>query len=74
MTDNIEILDVPYREYDESRDWLVTDDMPRQRSAEVIAFTPKFLLCSICSSRSHRASACPIRPRPREGAPFVAND
>lgn len=74
MTDNIEILEVPHREYDESRDWLVTDDMPRRRSAEIVQFTPKFLRCSICASTNHRASACPARPRPREGQPFCSNN
>lgn len=64
MSDNVEILEVVQRQYDESRDWLVTDDMPPRHNAQVIPFTPKFMQCTICSARTHRASQCPQRPRP----------
>lgn len=60
--DNVQILDVPHRSYDASRDWLTSDDLNRRGSAKVIAFTPRLALCSICSSGSHRASRCPLRP------------
>lgn len=63
MTDNVEVLDTPYREYAEDRDWLVPETGLRP-SATIIPFSPKMLLCSICSSRHHRASSCPSRPRP----------
>ena len=68
---NGEILDVPHREYADDRDWLVPEAGLR-RSAEIVRFTPKFLMCSICNSNNHRASQCPSRPR--EGRPFCAND
>jgi hypothetical protein len=60
---NIEILETPHREYDSDRDWLVPETGLRKRSAEVVTFTPKFLRCSICGMDSHRAHACPKRPR-----------
>ncbi len=69
---NVEILDVVRREYDDTRDWLVPDNGLRRRPAEIVQFTPKFLQCSICNSRNHRASAC--EKRPREGRKFSAND
>lgn len=72
MSDNVEVLEVPFREYDGDRDWLTPDAGLRRRPAEIVRFTPKFLVCSICSSNNHRASACPQRPR--EGRKFSAND
>ncbi len=63
MSSNVEVLEVVQHHYDEPRDWLVTDDMPPRHSAQVIKFTPRLLMCTICSSRHHRASQCPKRPR-----------
>lgn len=72
MSSNIEILGVPYREYDDDRDWLVPDHGLRRRPADVVRFTPKFLRCSICLSGNHRAASCPQRPR--QGRQFTASD
>ena len=70
--DNIEILEVPHREYSPDRDWLAPSSDLQRRSAQVVTFTPGLLQCSICSSRQHRASACPRRPR--QGRSHCAND
>ena len=59
---NVEVLEVVHRQYDEPRDWLVTDEQPARRSAEIVRFTPRLLICSVCGSHNHRASQCPRRP------------
>ena len=61
MTDNVEILAVPFHEYADDRDWLEARD--QRHSAEIVRLTPRFLVCSICSSQHHRAAACPLRQR-----------
>ncbi len=58
---NVQILDVPYRSYDSSRDWLTPT--PRQQpGTTVVPFTARLERCSICMSAAHRASRCPHRP------------
>lgn len=59
---NVAILGTPHRSYDESRDWLVTDEMPRRQSAQVVQFTSRLERCSICQQTGHRASRCKQRP------------
>lgn len=62
MSSNIELFPGEHRTYDEERDWLVPNE-GRPYNANVVTFSPKLLQCSVCSSRHHRASSCPSRPR-----------
>ncbi len=57
----IAVLPVVYRSYAPDRDWLDRPE-PRKPSAQVVQFTQKLALCSVCSSPNHRASRCPARP------------
>ena len=59
---NVEILETPRREYDADRDWL-TPETRLRHSAEVVPFTPRLLICTICGGHTHRAASCPRRPR-----------
>ncbi len=66
MSNNVEVFPGAHR------DWLVPNE-GRPYSANVVTFSPKLLQCSICSSRHHRASSCPNRPR-KASTPPCAND
>ena len=60
MSSNVQVLGVPHRSYDSTRDWLTPD--PRRPSATVVPFTARLERCAICLSTAHRSSKCPHRP------------
>lgn len=61
MSDNVELFPGEHRTYAEEHDWLTPET--GRASRNVVTFSPKFLQCSVCGRRTHRASACPSRLR-----------
>lgn len=77
MTDNVEVFPGAFREYDDDRDWLVTDESGPRHSASVIPFTSRLERggqCMRCGKKGHRAANCPMKSQPRSSSPICAND